>query len=276
MGTSYHPQTSGMVERMNQTCEQVLRCLIHELGDASWEDVLPMVQFVINSTPSAVTGYSPFYLNFGFHPVTPMEMMRDREESLVESTEEFLQRMDTVFKSAKQQMEKANEKMKMHADKRRKAVTFKVNDLVLLSTQNLRMKDVPTKFAKRFVGPFKILAKIGENAYTLELPDGWKIHPTFHVSLLKEWKESVYTSGGPVSPDQLPIISEEGEELWETEKLLRWRWRKVGNKKVREFLVLWKGFPLHEASWVLENDFTYPDILKQDIEKDQPEQDATV
>ena len=62
---------------------------------------------------------------------------------------------------------------------------YKVGDLVLLSTRNLKMKGTPGKFQKRFVGPFQVIETIGEQAYRLALPDDWKIHPVFHVSLLK-------------------------------------------------------------------------------------------
>ena len=166
--------------------------------------------------------------------------------------------------------------MKQQSDKRRRPLSFAVNDLVLLSTVHLRVKDVPTKFQKRFVGPFKVVAKVGKSAYTLQLPETWKIHPTFHVSLLKRWQESVFTAGGPVDPQDIPFVLDEGEELWETQKLLRWRWRRHGNRRTREFLVLWKGRPLHEASWVPEEKFTDADTLEADIEEDQPEEAEAV
>ena len=63
-----------------------------------------------------------------------------------------------------------------------------VGDLVLLSTRNLRMKGTPTKLQCRLVGPFKIIKVIGQQAYRLALPEDWKIHPVFHVSLLKNWR----------------------------------------------------------------------------------------
>lgn len=60
MGTSYHPQTSNRVERMNQTCEHVLRCLIKDMNLDIWNTLLPSVQFVMNSMPSVSTGYYHF------------------------------------------------------------------------------------------------------------------------------------------------------------------------------------------------------------------------
>ena len=58
---------------------------------------------------------------------------------------------------------------------------------MLLSTRNLKMKGIPEKLKKRFVGPFKVEQRIGQQAYKLSLPENWKIHPVFHISLLKRW-----------------------------------------------------------------------------------------
>ena len=72
---------------------------------------------------------------------------------------------------------------------------YTVGDLVLLSTQNLKLKGTPGKLEKRFVGPFWVIETIGEQAYRLSVPDKWKIHPMFHVSLLRDWK----AVGGPTN-----------------------------------------------------------------------------
>ena len=80
--------------------------------------------------------------------------------------------------------------MKKYADRRRRAVSYKKGEWVLLSTKNLKVKGTPQKFQRRFIGPFKIEETIGSNAYRLALPSVWKMHPTFHVSLLKRWNES--------------------------------------------------------------------------------------
>ena len=71
--SAYYPQTQGVVERMNVVVGQTLRCLIHNSNDLkTWEILLSTVELVINSLPNSSTGFSPFYLNYGYEAVTPM------------------------------------------------------------------------------------------------------------------------------------------------------------------------------------------------------------
>ena len=75
MGSGFHPQSSGQVEIYNKLLEQTLRCTIHQLGESrNWVDLLPSVEFVVNNAPSRATGYSAFYLNYGYHPLHPLQL----------------------------------------------------------------------------------------------------------------------------------------------------------------------------------------------------------
>ena len=78
----------------------------------------------------------------------------------------------------------------------------------MLSTKNLKFKNVPAKLQKRFVGPFEITEKIGSQAYRVKLPDTWTMHDVFHVSLLKKWKTSVYRSDEAEREDELDLEEE--------------------------------------------------------------------
>ena len=55
----------------------------------------------------------------------------------------------------------------------------------MLSTKHLQLKNVSGKLKQRFVGPFKVLSLVGDNAAKLDLPASMRVHPVFNVALLK-------------------------------------------------------------------------------------------
>ena len=109
---------------------------------------------------------------------------------------------------------------KSYYDKKHQDIQFYVEDLVLLSAQNLRLKVIPHKLQWKFCGSYRILERIGIQAYQLKLPDSLKIHPMFHVSLLKQWRQSTVEQ---VLCD-VELEDVEKPKYFEVEKILRWRW----------------------------------------------------
>ena len=164
-------------------------------------------------------------------------------------------------------MKQAADSMKSTTDRRRREVMFATGAWVLLSTKHLKLEG-SAKLQRRFIGPFKILERIGSTAYRLDLPASWTIHPVFHVSLLKDYRSS---SLHPV-PDRLPTLvpAEDAEPtVFEVEKLLRWRWS-PGQWRKKEYLVLWSGHPIDEATWETAMSFTSPSGLRGLIRQDRP------
>jgi hypothetical protein len=84
----------------------------------------------------------------------------------------------------------AQSRQKCYADARRRQLEFEEGDHVYLKVspiQGMRRFKVKGKLSPRFIGPFKILKRVGEMAYQLELPNHLSdIHDVFHVSQLKE------------------------------------------------------------------------------------------
>ena len=71
-------------------------------------------------------------------------------------------------------------------------------------------------------------------------------------------------------------LEPEDDELYEVEKLLRWRWVGPSGRRYKEFLVLWKGWSIDDASWIPSENFTYARELKKMITRDKPTEDTSM
>ena len=147
---------------MNAVVSHTLCCLMTDVTDLHWwTNCLPTVEMVVNSLPNGNTGYSPFFLMYGYHLVLPIELLKGDESTNVETLSKFLDRTQEVWRLARVQMEKVVVAQKKYYDRKPQDIQFAVGDTVLLSTQNLRFKGIPHKLQQKFCGPYKILEKIG-------------------------------------------------------------------------------------------------------------------
>jgi hypothetical protein len=69
MSTSFHPQTDGQMERVNQTLETYIRTFINYDQD-DWYSLLPLAKCAYNDSVTQVIQLTPFYTNYGYHPKT--------------------------------------------------------------------------------------------------------------------------------------------------------------------------------------------------------------
>lgn len=95
------------------------------------------------------------------------------------------------MKIIKANLSRAQHKMKEYKYKQHKDVTFKPNDWVLLKLQPYRQQSLSRrtsqKLSCRYYGPNKVVRRIGMVAYELELPPSSKLHPVFHVSMMRRF-----------------------------------------------------------------------------------------
>jgi len=135
--------------------------------------------------------------------------------------------------------------MKKYVDKKRgEADDYKVGDLVMLSTKDLKYQMVgrrTEKLTERFVGPYKIKKIILSNAVELELPSTVKIHPVVNVSRIHKYIGQVEEQ----KKEQPASVIIGGEEEWEVERILNKRWVRGKDK----YLVCWKEFTAESDTW---------------------------
>ncbi|GAA5971619.1 hypothetical protein JCM3765_001266 [Sporobolomyces pararoseus] len=244
LSTAFHPQTDGATERLNQTLEQFLRIYTNYQQD-DWELLLPLAQFVYNDTIHSATNTTPFFANYGFHPRFSVDLSV-REASASASQRSALARakeLQDIHDCLRQEIERANVKMKTSYDlKKSPSPTFQIGDTVWLSSKNIQTRRQSKKLDHKFLGPFKILEKIGPLAYRLDLPTEIKIHPVFHVSLLHRHKPNTLPDRIPPPP---PPVIVSGETQYEVEQILdSRRYRGQLQYKVR-----WKNYGVDADSW---------------------------
>jgi len=168
-----------------------------------------------------------------------------RKKGKYTGVKKFVEKMKEIQEEAKAALKKVQEDMRKYADRKRSDIDeYKVGDLVMLSTKDLKYQIVgrrTKKLTKRFVGPYKIKEIISSNAVKLKLPSTVRIHLVVNVSRICRYVEQVK---GQKKKQPAPVIIE-GEKEWEVKRILNKR-RVRGKDK---YLVHWKGFTAESDTW---------------------------
>ena len=267
--TAYHPQTDGQTERVNRILEDVLRSYVRPTLD-DWDRWLPCAEFAINNSYIERMDATPFYLNYGRHPRTPLHvrLMLDfphlsKKSARMPRAITFAQTLQAEVQRVRKLLLAARDRMKAFADRSRAAVQLTVGQEVLLSTKNLEFKGPNCrKFLPRWIGPFQVKEMCGPAAVKLDLVPTVKtrIHDVFHVSLLKPYRQDAFP-GRRVPPPM--VVDLEGEEEFEVDRILDHRSSKSGKREKREFLIRWLGYGPEHDTWEPEASLeNAPECLK--------------
>ncbi|GJW25372.1 putative reverse transcriptase domain-containing protein [Tanacetum coccineum] len=199
MSNAYHPQTDSQSERTIRMLKDMLRACVIDFG-SSWDHHLPLVEFSYNNSYNASIKATPYEALYGRKCRSPI----------------------------KNRLLTSRSRQKSYTYRRTKLLEFEVGDMALLKVSpwkgTVRFRK-SRKLSPRYIGPFKILARVGPVAYMLELHEELKgIHNTFHVSNLKKClaEGDIVVSMDEIQlDDKLHMIEEPVEVVDQEDKRLK-------------------------------------------------------
>ena len=211
-----------------------------------WYEYLPLVEFAYNNTHHSSLGMTPFSALYGQEVVSPVSWCDPVGK--VEMSKQMLDAMEEQSKKIKLNLRKAQSRQKSYADRARSDRSFEEGDMVWLRVRPKKSSLSTGRFSKlspRYCGPFRVLKRIGESAYRLELPDHVRVHNVFHVSLLKPFVPDTFLRLN----DSIPI-DETGSFAVFPECLIDTRVKQLRGREIRDYLVKWASYPVEEATWM--------------------------
>ncbi|KAK3568201.1 hypothetical protein QTP86_000225 [Hemibagrus guttatus] len=259
--------TAPGVQYLLHQIRRFLRTFCHSHQE-SWSQFLGWAEYAQNSLRQSTTGLTPFQCVLGYQP--PL-FPWDGEPSDVPAVDYWFRESERVWGEAHRQLQRALRRRRSTADLRRsQAPAYQPGQKVWLSTRDIKLRLPCKKLSPRFIGPFTIVRQINPVTYRLQLPPEYRIHPVFHVSLLKPHHPSVLLSTGPGVAEEppLPLIVDDGTAYLVKEILDS---RRRGGRL--EYLVDWEGYGPEERSWVPRNDILDPSLL-EDFHTSHPSRPA--
>jgi hypothetical protein len=201
--TAFHPQTDGQTEVVNRTVVHLLHayCSKHP---KLWDEHLHYIQHAYNRAKHSSTQTSPFEACFGYLPKSPLDFIFGKDIAIngqydIDRVEKFIEQIQSIHQVVQEQLEKSQAKYKTRHDKHRVDHSFQVGDEVWIYISKERLKGEGKKLKQIRYGPFKIIDKIGNNAFRLDFPPYMQMYAVVNVENLKLYEP--------------PLIDDHGEHV---------------------------------------------------------------
>jgi hypothetical protein len=253
--TTFHPQTGGQTERVNQILEDMLRACVLSYG-TKWEDCLPFAKFSYNNRYQASLQMAPFEALYDCKCRTPLNWSETGESqvfgpNIIRGAEEQVQLIRNRLKATQS-------RQKSYTDSRRRPISFQVGDFVYLCViplKGMQRFHVKGKLLPCYIGPYKILERHGEMSYKLELPPKLsEFHDVFHVSQLRKCLQA------PNKPETFKEIDQDSIDLnhdltyhVRPIRILEKDVRLTRRRKINMYKVQWSNHTEDEATWECED-----------------------
>ena len=185
--TPYYPQCNGLIERMNGTPKQMLKCMCSE-RPRDWDRYVSSLLFAYREAPQESLGFSPFALLYGRSVRGPMTILRElwtneQPNNEIKTTYQCVidlkDRLSETCDLAQRMLQNSSCRYKKYYDQRKRSRDLNIGDqvLVLLPTDN-------NKLLMQWKGPFRVVGKFNECDYRIDIEGKIK---SYHINLLKKY-----------------------------------------------------------------------------------------
>ena len=172
--TSYRPQANGQVERANRSILEMLRAMVTDVLD--WDEAVSHICAAYNYTPHAAHGYSPYYLMFGRHPFSVLDVILPTElngpaKPISESVRLNAERTEKAHSIAREKLKAAAEVSRRYYNRghRVHVVEYEVGERAWLKIEQIRELG---KLTDKFQGPYYVITKWESGTYRIARAEG--------------------------------------------------------------------------------------------------------
>ena len=259
MSTADYAQADGRAEKTNQTAITMMRQMV-DYNQANWDEVLPFIEFAINSHQNEGTKATPFMADMGREPRQPLNLeapAQDDDSTFVSKIKSVLQQAQLVDKG------RNSHRVEKVLQQRKISKPFKIGDRVWVKSSALRDPTSADAGKKKlqplFVGPFPITQVMGPATYKIELPPRIKGHNVLNVSKLKAHHENNIEGRYAKEPGAVGV-DHSGNNLYRMDKILDMKYL----RKKKYYLIQWLGYE-NQPTWEPASNVLNDAASKKDI-----------
>ena len=204
--TPWNPKSDGMVERFNRTLISMLSTLLDpHKHQRDWDRLLPYVTAAYRSTTHETTKETPNMMMFGREVRLPIDVCytMPEEKSETDYAQQLRDRLETAYRRVTEQ-----KGQKRNYDRKMAGESYTVEKYAWLRN-SYRKKGLSPKFTSRWDGPFKIISKLSDVTYRIQLSPRSKCK-VVHFDRLKPYEGPIYQKHGKrnspmiLTPQTLP------------------------------------------------------------------------
>ncbi|GMF60586.1 unnamed protein product [Phytophthora fragariaefolia] len=208
-----------------------------------------------------------FFADLGYNPALPIDLdVRASQTAESKSATTFLLHMKQMLRELQAKIRSSAEKMKMQYNRGRRDQTFRIGDMVLVSTKNLGVENTGAKrrkLAPKWIGPYEVIENVqGSSSYRLNLPRQSYLYPVFHTLSLKLFQKDTSSTRDNAVPT---VRLKDGTEGHLIEDILEHRF---GVDCLDEYKCKWVG-AVDDITWEPATNLqSVPELIKQFLRKE--------